>query len=450
MTRRPLASAGLVLVAAAGLLLSCGRQTAVRPAEEIVVYRIPVTGVVELGLAPFIERSLREARATGARAAVLDIETPGGRVDAAQRIVNSVTDAGIPVYAYINHRALSAGALIALSAERVFMRPASIMGAATPVTGEGQRAPEKIISAMRSEMRTLAEARGLDPRIAEAMVDEDVDIPGLVARGQLLTLTTDEAVRVGFASRVDDWDGLLAAVQLEGARTQPTTVNWAERIVRFVTNPLVAPLLLSLGFLGLLVEIKTPSFGLAGAFGLGALALFFGGHYIIGLAGWEEFILLGIGLVLLGVEIFVVPGFGVFGIAGIIALLGGIYLSMIGHLALRTDYIEAAYVLSGSLLLLVVTSWVAFRLLPRSRRASASGIMLNDAFTREGGYVASTARLELQGATGVAVTDLRPAGAGEFAGERLDVVAESNWISAGTPIRIVRSEGYRHVVRPES
>src|SRR5690606_28184728 len=128
-----------------GLLFPGGRisaqvePTAAAPSGEAVVYRIPVTGVIELGLAPFIERSLREAEAAGAVAAVLELETPGGRVDAAQRIVNAVEDAKVPVYAFVNRRAFSAGAMIALSAREVYMRPGGVMGAATPVTGEGEK-----------------------------------------------------------------------------------------------------------------------------------------------------------------------------------------------------------------------------------------------------------------------------------------------------------------------
>ncbi|HUH13736.1 MAG TPA: ATP-dependent Clp protease proteolytic subunit, partial [Longimicrobiales bacterium] len=184
-----------------------------------VVYRIPVTGVIELGVAPYIERSLREAEAAGATAAILELETPGGRVDAAQRIVNALTDAPLPVYAYVNHRAYSAGALIAMAAERIYMRPNSVIGAATPVTGEGQKAPEKIVSAMRSEMRALAEARGLDPRVAEAMVDEEIEIVGVVERGKLLTLTTAEAVALGYAREVEDYDALLAELGAGAATT---------------------------------------------------------------------------------------------------------------------------------------------------------------------------------------------------------------------------------------
>lgn len=419
-------------------------------ASDGPIYRVPVTDVIELGLAPFVERSLKEAEAVGARAVVLDINTPGGRVDAAQRIVDAIKASEVPVYAFVNPRAFSAGALIALATDGIYMVPTAVMGAATPVTGEGEKAPEKIVSAMRSEMRALAEARGLDPRIAEAMVDEEISIEGVVEQGKLLTLTTDEAVAVGYASEVEDWDHLVQALGLEGAPVHATETNWAESLVRFFTNPAVAPLLLSLGFLGLLVEIKTPAFGLAGVVGLTSLGLFFGSHYIVGLAGWEEMILLVVGLVLLGVEIFVVPGFGIFGLAGAAAVMGGIYLSLVGQFATGVDYSKAAGVVSATVMIVMVSAWVLIRTLPRNRRLKRSGILLDDRTGREVGYLSSDVRDDLVGKCGVALTDLRPAGTGEFDGERLDIVAEgSAWIARGSPIRIIRSEGYRHVVRAE-
>ncbi|MEJ2187021.1 MAG: NfeD family protein [Gemmatimonadota bacterium] len=433
-----------VVAAAAG----CARQRAVRvDTGDGPVYRIPVTGTIELGLAPFVERSLREAEQAGAPAAVLVLETPGGRIDAAQRIVDAVDRAKLPVYAFVDRRAYSAGAMIALAADSIFMVPGAVMGAATPVTGEGHKAPEKIVSAMRSQMRALAEEHGLDPAVAEAMVDEDVAIPDVVQKGKLLTLTTDEAVAIGYAHRVDGWDGLMAAIGDEGAPVVATRVNWAEGLVRIITNPILAPILLSLGFLGLLIEIKTPTFGLAGLVGAGSLALFFGGHYLAGLAGSEELILLVAGLVLLGIEVFLVPGFGIFGVLGIGGIAASIYLSLVGELATFTDYTHAAAILSTTVIVVAVAGWALLRHLPASRRFLKTGIFLGESTNRDTGYLSSAVRPELIGMMGVAVTDLHPAGVGRFAEERLDVVAEEGWIEAGTAIELVRAEGYRHVVR---
>jgi membrane-bound serine protease (ClpP class) len=441
----------LTVLALAALVVwpgACARQRAARvDTGDGPVYRIPVEGTIGLGLVPFVERSLRDAEQAGARAAVLVLETPGGRIDAAQHIVDAVDRAKLPVYAFVDRRAFSAGAMIALATDSIYMVPGAVIGAATPVTGQGHKAPEKIVSAMRSEMRALAEEHGLDPDVAEAMVDEDVAIPGVVAQGKLLTMTTDEAVKVGYAHRVDDWKAMVHAIGDEDAPVVATRVNWAEGLVGFITNPLLAPLLLSLGFLGLLIEIKTPTFGLAGLVGAGCLALFFGGHYLAGLAGSEELILLVVGLIFLGIEVFLIPGFGVFGVLGIAGIGASIYLSLVGELATFTDYTHAAAILSTTVIVVVVAGWALLRHLPASRRLLKSGIFLGDSMKKEQGYLSNTVRPELIGLRGVAATDLHPAGVGRFGEERLDVVAEEGWIEAGTAIQVVRAEGYRHVVR---
>jgi len=433
-----------VLVLIAGLV-SAG---AALRAQSGGVVRIPVEGVIELGLAPFIERSIEEAAAAGARAIVLDIETPGGRVDAAERIIDAVRESSVPVYAFVNMRAYSAGAMIALAARETYMRPGAVMGAATPVDGAGEKAPEKIVSAMRSQMRALAETRGLDPRIAEAMVDESIAVEGLTEPGRLLTLTTSEAVRVGYAREAADWDALLGALQLPAAAVTDAQLNWTERIVRFLTHPAVASMLLSLGFLGIIVEIKAPGLGAPGAVGLASIAAFFGSHYLLALAGWEELILLAGGIGLIALELFVIPGFGIAGILGGLAIAGAFFLSMVGHMATGADYAQALGVISLAILVVIVAGWVLLRHLPRSRGLRGSGIMLGEATTRETGYLSNPVRSELVGAVGVAVTDLRPAGAGRFGEERVDVVSDASFITAGTPIRIVQSDGYRHVVKP--
>jgi membrane-bound serine protease (ClpP class) len=410
------------------------------------VYRIPMTGVVEMGLAPFISRSLAEAESAGASAAILDIDTPGGRIDAAEQIADAINDSPVPVYAFVNRRALSAGALIALATDGIYMRPGSTLGAATPVTGEGERASEKIVSAMRSTFRALAEARGLDPRIAEAMVDEQVEVPGLDDGNQLLTLSTAEAVGVGYADEAADWEALLEQLGVQGVEVETPRLNWAERVVRFFTNPLVAPFLLTLGFLGLLIEIKTPAFGLAGVAGAISLGLFFGSHYIIGLAGWEVAILLGMGLLLMLAEVFVLPGFGVAGVLGLLCLVASTFLSMVGRLPSSDDILIALSVLAGSFVLIIFTTWQLIKRLPKDRRGHQ--LFHLGGLTRERGYSSAMKREDLVGLEGVTLTDLRPAGVASVADEKIDVVSGGPWVAAGTPVRIVRSEGYRHVVEP--
>lgn len=409
------------------------------------VFRIPIDGTIDRGLGPFVIRSLEAANEAGARFAVLDINTPGGRVDAAWQIVDAVQASPVPVYAYVD-RALSAGAMIALAARDIYVRPGATLGAATPITGEGQKASEKMVSAMRSEFRSLAEARGIDPRIAEAMVDEEVEIPGVVEAGKLLTLTGDEAIELGFAREsLATFDELLAALGEPDAEVLTMRPNWAELIVRFLTNPVVAPLLLTLGFLGLLFEVKTAGFGVGGIAGLLGLGLFFGAHLIVGLAGWEELLLILAGLILIGAEVFVIPGFGVAGALGIVSLGAGIVLSMLGRFPTMMDMGAAMTVVVASMALTGAFAYAFLRHLRWSKRLG--GIFLREATSREAGYVSSSPRPDLVGRRGVTATALRPAGVGLFDDERIDVVSEGPWIEAGRPIQIVRAEGYRHVVR---
>jgi membrane-bound serine protease (ClpP class) len=435
-----------LLLSALVIPMAAGNVISSQASPEVLT--VPVTGVIELGLAPFIERSLKEAADRGAVAVILDMDTPGGRVDAAERIADAISDSEVPVYAFVNRRAFSAGALISLATNGIYMRPGSVIGAATPVDGSGTKAPEKIVSAMRSEMRALAEARDLDPAVAEAMVDEQIAIEGVVDEGKLLSLTTEEAVDLGFATAVEDLDALLAVHGLEDAQLTPMTVNWAERVVRFLSHPVVAPFLLTLGFLGLLAEIKTPGFGVGGAAGLLALALFFGSHLIVGLAGLESVLIFAAGLVLVAVEIFIIPGFGIFGIAGIVGILVGLFMSLVGGLPTMADFGRAGMVLSASMLAVIVTAWSLLRNLPRSGPLARRGVFLLARTDKEAGFTSADLRPDLVGLEGTAMTDLRPSGVGLFGDERVDVVSESEWIEEGTPIRIMSSEGYRHVVRP--
>ena len=438
----------MFLIAIAGTLGAIAVPGIVQ--NESTVYRVPVTGEIELGLAPYIQRAVKEAAEVGAAALILDIDTPGGRVDAAEIISDALTDSEVPVYSLVNRRAYSAGALIALSTSRIYMRPASVIGAATPVDGTGTKAPEKIVSAMRSQMRALAESNGLEPEVAAAMVDEDIEIDGVVESGKLLTLTTEEAVEIGYAEAIEDLDALLVELGHEGATVVTLELNWAERLVRFFSSSVVSPFLLSLGFLGLLIEIRTPTFGLAGTMGLISLGLFFGSNMIVGLAGLEDVLIVGAGLVLLGIEAFVVPGFGIFGVAGIVAILAGLYMSLLGNIPTMPDFTRAAWVLTSSMLLLIGSAWALIRTLPSSSRLAESGIFLLAKTTSAIGYETAEVRSDLVGKYGTAITDLRPAGTALVGDERIDVVSESEWISAGTPVKILSAEGYRHIVRSVS
>jgi membrane-bound serine protease (ClpP class) len=415
-------------------------------AQQPVVYRVPVTGTIELGIAPYISRVLQEAGEEGAVAVILDVNTLGGRVDAALNIVDAVSQAAIPVYAFVNPRAISAGALISVSADTVFMTSDALIGASTVVTGGADKASEKAQSMMRAQYRAIAERREIDPAIGEAMVDETIEIEGVIEAGKLLTMTTDEAVRVGYAIEVAGFAGVLEVLDLADADVVSPGVNWAEQLVRFLSNPIVAPLLLSIGVLGLMIEIKTPSFGLAGAVGLVSLGAFFGSHLLIGLAGMEEVILLGVGLVALGIEVFVVPGFGIAGIIALLCIGSSIFLALIGNLPTWSDVLRASGVLFAAAMIVVAAVYVLVRQLP-ARRGSR-GIFLRAATLKTEGYIAGASRDDLIGMEGIALTDLRPSGTAKFGDERVDVVSDIGFVAKGAHVRIIRSESYRHVVEP--
>jgi membrane-bound serine protease (ClpP class) len=426
-------------------LLLAGLATTAQ-AQRKVVYRIEISGTIEGGLAPYTARALREAVEANASAVFLDINTPGGRVDAAEMIADAIRETPIPVYAFVNPRAYSAGALISLATDGIYMTPGAVLGAATPVDGQGVKMAEKYVSAMRAEFRALAEQQGLDPRIAEAMVDDSLGVPGLLEPGKLLTLSTAEALRVGYAKgQVGSQAELLDAVGLSGAEIVTVGVNWAENLVRFLTNPLVAPLLLTLGMLGLIFEIKTGAFGLGGVLSLLSLGLFFGSHHLVGLAGWEEVILLLCGLIAIAVEVFVLPGFGVAGILGIILLVLSVVLAMLGSIPSFQDVVQSLAVLATAMILTaaVFVAWI--RHLPNSARFRR--LILAEGLEASEGYVSAAIRSDLLGREALAVTDLRPAGTVEIDDERVDVVTEGDYIKAGTPVRFVRAEGHRHVVR---
>jgi membrane-bound serine protease (ClpP class) len=413
---------------------------------------VPIEGVIDLGLAPFVERILGEAAAVGAAAVILEVNTFGGRVDAAVLIRDALLRAPVRTVAFVNKRAISAGALISLAAETIAMADGGTIGAATPVEigapgSPAQPVAEKTVSYVRKEFRATAESRKRPFLLAEAMVDADVEIPGLNVKGKLLTLTTEEALTHGFADfRADTVEAVLASLGLTGAEVRRATPTWAETLVRFLTHPLVSSLLTTIGILGIILELRTPGFGVPGALGILSLGLFFWGHWLVRLAGWEEILLVVVGLVLLGVEIFVTPGFGLTGTLGLVALLGGLGLSLVGAGATWSVVLTALGQVVVSLLLAIAASLVMLRFLPRlpfGRRL----ILETELDAREGFASAPEADLMWLGKRGTAASTLRPAGIATLEGDRVDVVSDGEFIEAGEPITVVKVDGNRIVVR---
>jgi membrane-bound serine protease (ClpP class) len=439
-------------VAGLGLFALLGSSPAVFTAQTPVVYVAPIEGMIDLGLAPFVQRVLNEATQAGAAAVIIEINTFGGRVDAAVLIRDALLNARVPTVAFINKRAISAGALISLAAEKIAIANGGTIGAATPVQMGQPGAPaqpveEKTVSYVRKEFRSTAEARKRPPLIAEAMVDADVQIPGLIEKGKLLTLTTEEALKHKVADfRAETLESVLEQLGLAGAQVKHVSPNWAEGLVRFLTHPVVSSLLMTVGMLGIFLEIRTPGFGLPGALGITSLALFFWGHWLVQLAGWEELLLVASGFVLLVLEIFVIPGFGLAGVLGIVALLAGLSLSLIGGGATWGFVAIAMGRVMISVLLALAASLLLLRFLPRL--PFGRQLILQTGLGAGEGYAsAPDSDNQWLGKNGSAFSPLRPAGIAVIDGERVDVVSDGEFIDAGMPVVVTRVDGNRIVVR---
>lgn len=412
------------------------------------IYHIDISGTIDLGLPPYIERVLRQAESANARAVLLEINTFGGRVDAATQIKDILLNTELPTLAYVNKRAISAGAFIALSCKKIGMAPGSSMGAATVVDQGGNKASEKNQSYFRAEMGATAEHNGRDRRIAEGMVDEDVEIEGLTEKGKLITLTAADAVKWKMADYVaPTLSAFLDSLGYGDEEIIYTEENTAETVVRFLTNPIISSLLLTFGFLGLFFEFQQPGWGIPGTVGLVCLILFFGSHFIISLASSFEIILFVVGVGLLLLELFVIPGFGITGIAGLIFIFASIFMSLIGEFETVTmpDLTSAGIRVISAFLVTIFVAIIAVRFLPRT--GFWQRISLAEEQKHEAGYTVNVDYKKHVGKVGVAITPLRPSGVGQFGEERLDVVSEGGFIEVNTPIKIVRTEGYRLVVR---
>jgi membrane-bound serine protease (ClpP class) len=403
------------------------------------VHVIPIEKEVERGLQAFLTRAIKEAVEEGTDHIIFEINTPGGRVDSAGEIARLLQDIKVPTTSFIVNKALSAGSYIALNTDYIYMKPQATMGASGVITSDGNAADEKAQSAWIAAMKSAAESKGRDPLYAMAMADKSIDLPELDAgKGKFLTLGPSQAIKVGYSEgTVADRQELLQDLGLENATVVEKEPTLAEEIARFLTHPVVIPILLSLASLGLVVELYSPGFGVAGIMGLVSLVLFFYGHIVAGLAGMEAVILLILGIVLIIAEFFV-PG-GILGLLGTASVIGSLFMSGydIGHMAMS---IAIAFLLS------IIVSVILFRRIGMDKGIFRH-IILKDQTSTELGYVSSVNRLELIGLEGVTVTPLRPAGTAVFDDERLDVVSEGRFIDQNEKVKIVKVEGVRIVVR---
>lgn len=450
------------------------------------VFVITLEGEVDPGMAAFAKRACREVNQAPESLAVFAIDTFGGRVDSALEIVDALLT--VPEnrsIAYVEKKAISAGALISLACGDLVMRPAATLGDCAPIayTQEGmEMLGEKFQSPLRAKFRALAKRNGYPESLAEAMVSSEKPVYRLemggrrlymdgaeyndlteaekkkitakktvVEKGELLTMEADEAVDLGFARfTAGDVPEMLLKMEVKHGGLIHVEETWSESLMRWIGA--VAPILLMLGLAGLYLEMKTPGFGLPGLIGITCLAVLFLSQYMAGLADYTELLIILAGLVLMGIEVFVLPGFGIAGFAGIVFIAAGMVLALqdfvlpdpavpwesellVNHIAM----VGLAYI--GAFL----TALACLRyVLPRFGAGREGPLLMTDlahahADSRE------TANVR-PGDTGVALSALRPSGRAVIHNDWYDVVTEGEFMEKNTPIVVSAVKGNRVVV----
>lgn len=408
------------------------------------VFIIPIDQEIERGLQSFLERGFEEAANYGAVLIVLEINTPGGRVNTAEQIGTLVRESTVPVVAFIKGDAASAGSYIALNADKIVMKPGSMIGSASLVDQSGAHIEDaKLIAYWKSKMTSAAALNGRDPDIAAGMTDVSlvVEKPELGVNkrsGEIIALSSDQALKAGYADKIAGspeeaitWMGYSTN---DIFRVQHTG---AEKISQFLTNPIVMTVLLFIGIAGVVIEMIVPGFGAPGIIGTLAFAMYFFGNYVAGFAGSETWLLFILGLVMLVLELFV-PSFGVLGLLGSISLIAGVVRAAYSY----THALFSLGIAFAAATVVVITVAVIFK-----ERGIWNRFILRESLTKEQGYVPVQEKLDLLGAVGISLTPLRPAGTGMLNGERIDVVTEGGFVAAGAEITVITVEGGRIVVK---
>lgn len=406
-----------------------------------ITYVIPIAGDIDEGNLNFIRNSYAEAVQADAAAIIFQVDTYGGYVDQAITIKDLILSCQIPTYCFVDSKALSAGALIALAGEQMVMTPGASIGAAEPRILD-QKADEKTMSMWRSQLSGVAESRGKDGQLAAAMADSDIVIPGVTEKDQLLTLTAAQALEHGLADAIcGNLQEVISTYDLP-SYTVEAEQSFQDRIGRFLSNPIVTTILLTLGIAGVVIEIVTAgSFGVFGAVGVLGFALYFIGAFFAGNLGWGAVILLAAGIILLLLEIFVIPGFGVPGILGILAILTSLCF-------VAPNFQHAVISLGIALVLAVIIIVITVK--NKKTRQVWSKLILFQKQENAEGYVAPSSDLSrFLGQRGKSLTVLRPAGSAEIAGERVDVVTNGEYIEPNRPILVILVEGLRVVVKED-
>lgn len=418
------------------------------PEREFLIYIYDIKENIDRPALRNTQRAFEDADTLGADLILIHMNTFGGRVDVADSIRTRVLQSKIPVMVFIDNNAASAGALISIAADRIYMRPGANIGAATVVDQTGEVVADKFQSYMRSMMRSTAEARDRDPEIAQAMVDPDVEVEGVIEAGKVLTFTASEAMRWGFAEGMAETiEEVIEMAGFENYTIVKQQLTGMDKVINFLIHPIVSGLLIMLILGGVYFELQTPGVGFPIGLAVIAALAYFAPLYLEGLASHWEIIIFVIGVGLLAVEIFALPGFGVAGLLGIGFIISGLALAMVGNQG--PDFSGVPFEEVGMAFMIVIIAFVlsltsSFYLgskMITSRGRIGNTLALNTIQDTSAGFSSVNVKMrDLLGKTGTAFTILRPSGKVEIEDDVYDATALTGFIDKGEPVKVVKYE----------
>jgi len=416
------------------------------PGKTFIVYKFDVKENIAPPAVHKLRKAFADADSLGADFLLMHLNTYGGMVDAADSMRTRLMQSPIPVIVFIDNNAASAGALISIACDRIYMRPGANIGAATVVDQTGEVVADKFQSYMRSMMRSTAEAKGRDPQIAQAMVDPSFEIEGIIEEGKVLTFTSSEALKWGFCEGIaENISEVLELAGIENYILEEQKLTTMDRIIGFLINPVVSALLIMLILGGIYFELQTPGVGFPILLALSAALLYFAPLYLEGLASHYEIILFIVGIILVAIELFVIPGFGVTGILGLLFIISGLAIAMVGNEGFDfsgvpyVDLVKAFMIVIIAFFLSLTGSFYLSRKLFTTSRFGE--LALNTVQNTDEGYTSADIHMkELLGKTGTAFTMLRPSGKVEIDDEIFDATAITGYVDKGETVRVVKYE----------
>lgn len=416
------------------------------------VYKFNIHDEIGPTMSRLTESAIKEAEAQKANYILIDMDTYGGLVDDADKIRTALLKTKIPTVVFIRNNAASAGALISIACDSIYMTPGSTIGAASVVNQSGELMPEKYQSYMRKKMRATAEETGRRPEIAEGMTDESMVVDSIKEAGKIITFSVDEAIKYGYCNgKVDKPEEILPLLKNGPYSITEHKSNFAESISLFLVNPAVSGILLLIIFAGIYFEFKAPGTILPIVVSLTAAIIYFMPLYLEGLAANWEILLFAIGVILILLEIFVIPGFGVAGITGIVFTIMGLTLALVRNINFDFTFVPKGSFAMSFLMVTVAMAAPLLFLIAFGQKIFSSNtfksMSVEAELTREAGFSVNTFNpSNLVGSIATSVTDLRPAGKVEIEGERYDVVTDGEFISKGTSVKVMRVQGTYLVV----